>query len=66
MPFGRGVLLQQVLHHADEEARRAAGRVADDLGRLRLEQVDHERMMCRGVRNWPLMPAVVSLLSRYS
>ena len=24
------------------------------------------RMMCRGVRNWPLMPAVVSLLSRYS
>ena len=24
------------------------------------------RMMCLGVRNWPLMPAVVSLLSKYS
>ena len=42
MPCGRRVLLQQVLHHADEEARRAAGRVADDLVGLRLDQIDHE------------------------
>ena len=40
--LGRGVLLQQVLHHADQEARRAAGRVADDLVGLRLDQIDHE------------------------
>ena len=25
-----------------------------------------KRMMCLGVRNWPLMPAVVSFESRYS
>ena len=31
-----------MLHHADQEARRAAGGVADDLIRLRLDQIDHE------------------------
>ena len=31
-----------MLHHADQEAAGAAGRVADDLGGLGLEQIDHQ------------------------
>jgi hypothetical protein len=65
-PGGAGVLAQQVVVGLDQEAGGAAGRVADAVGRLRLHQLHHQRMMWRGVRNWPLMPAVVSLLSRYS
>ena len=30
------------MHHADEETRRAAGRVADDLSRLWLDQIHHQ------------------------
>ena len=38
----RGVGSQQVLHDADQEAAGAAGRVADGLGRLRVQHLHHQ------------------------
>ncbi len=40
--LGGGVLLQEVVHDGDEEARGAAGRVGDAVGGLGLHEIDHE------------------------
>jgi hypothetical protein len=60
------VALAQVLARRDQEARRAAGRVADDVAGLGAVSSTISRMMWRGVRNWPFCPALAILPSMYS
>ena len=62
-----GMVLAEVLAGRDQEAGRAAGRVADDVGRASASIISTiSRMMWRGVRNWPFCPAVAILPSMYS
>ena len=41
-PIRGGIVLQQVLHHANKEAASAAGRIANDIGGLGLQHIDHQ------------------------
>ena len=38
----RGVVLQQILHRADQKAAGATGRIADDVSGLWLKHIDHQ------------------------
>ena len=64
--LGRGVLFQDVLVDVDQEAAGAGGRSPTRSPGLGSIIRTIMRMMWRGVRNWPLRPAVLSLLRRYS
>lgn len=41
-PLGRGVIFQQILHRLDKEAAGAAGRIADHVGGLWFQHIDHQ------------------------
>lgn len=64
--LGRGIALAQVLHRLHQKPAGAARRIGNRVDGLWATMPTIRSMMWRGVRNWPLMPAVVSLESRYS
>lgn len=64
--FRAGMHAVEVFHGASKKACGAAGRVAEHLGGLWGDQLDHRVNDMARRAKWPLMPAVVSLLSRYS
>ena len=64
--FRRGVRLKDILVGVDQEPAGPCRQVADALLGRGAIICTIMRMMCRGVRNCPLRPAVFSLASRYS
>jgi len=63
-----GVVFAQVFAHRHREATGAAGRIHHHIawGGVGSVIATISSMMWRGVRNWPLVPAVASLPSMYS